>query len=116
MRFSSDAMDVGNKLRIDKVKKEARLLSLASSIIFVGVFAIFYLAYLNNSSGPVNPFIERNRAFLLFVPLVMPVAAIVRLTSLRFSRNTRLPFIDCWFVHILILIPYAILFRIIVSF
>ena len=108
MRFGRDATRVGNASRIDEVMKEARFLSLASSVVFLGVFTIFVLVSLTALPDPLILFIERSSFLLLFVPLVMPVAAIVRLANLWFSRKIRVPFIDGWLVHILILIPYTI--------
>jgi hypothetical protein len=94
--------------------KEARLLSLASSVVFLGVFTIFVFFSLGALPDPLIHFIERNLFLLLFVPLVIPIAAIVRLANLWFSRNIRMPFIDCWLVHVLILTPYTIVARAIV--
>lgn len=113
MRFGRNAMNVGNASRIDEVK-EARLLSLASSVVFLGVLTIFVFVSLGALPDPLIQFFEYNRFLLLFVPLVMPIAAIIRLANLWFSRNIRMPFIDGWLVHVLILIPYTIIARAIV--
>ncbi len=111
MRILRDARNVGDSSRIDEVMKEARLLSLASSVVFLGVFTIFIFFLLTALPDALIQFIERNRFLLLIVPLVMPIAAIVRLANLWLSRDLRMPFIDGWLVHLLILIPYMILAR-----
>ena len=115
MTFGKDAMNVGDPFRFDDVKKEARLLSLAAGAVFLGAFTIFVLAWLATLPDPLIQFIERNRLLLLIAPVVIPIAAIVRLSSLRISKKARLPFVDCWLVHMLILIPYSILLRMLVS-
>lgn len=115
MTFCKDAMTVGDAFGIDAVKKEARLLSLAASAVFLGAFTVFVLAWLAPLPDPLMQFIDRKRFLLLLAPVVIPIAAIVRLSSLRISSKARLPFVDCWLVHVLILIPYSILLRMLVS-
>ena len=47
---------------------------------------------------------------LVFVPTLLPCFAFVRLIRLRLLEKRRIPFFDGWFVHLAILVPYAVVF------
>ena len=84
------------------------MLSLASSSIFLLIIVVFFFTITNQTTSPLFAFIARHGGPLLFVPVLLPCFALVRLARLRFLRKSRVPFFDGWFIHLAILLPYAI--------
>lgn len=91
-------------------KAEHRVLSLASSSVFLLSFCAFLYAFANRTSSSLSAFVAEYGVPLVFVPTLLPCFALVRLIRLRLLEKRRIPFFDGWFVHLAILMPYAVVF------
>ncbi len=63
----------------------------------------------NQSISRFFAFIAEHGLPLVFVPALLPIYALVRLARLSFLDKCHIPFLDGWFIHLAILLPYAIL-------
>ena len=88
---------------------EHRVLSLASSLVFLLSFALSFYAVASLPPSPFFSFLTEHWNPLIFVPMLVPFIALLRLFHLRFVRKTDIPFLDGWFIHLIILLPYAIM-------
>ncbi len=86
---------------------EFRVLSLASSSIFLLSFAAALYAIANSGTSPLLSSLAEYWVPLLFVPATLPLFALFRLPYLQFVRKTHIPFVDGWFIHLAIVLLYA---------
>ena len=87
---------------------EYRVLSLASSSVFLLTIAVYLYGVTNLTTSPIISFLTEPWLALLFVPALLPCVALLRLIYLRFLRKFGVPFFDGWFIHLIILLPYVI--------
>ena len=88
---------------------EHRVLSLASSLVFLLSFALSFYAVAGLPPSPFFSFLTEHWIPLIFVPVLVPCIALARLFHLRFVKKMDIPFFDGWFIHLVILLPYAIM-------
>jgi hypothetical protein len=91
----------------DPHRKEIRRLSLTSSIVFLLLAGFFTLIVSIRIEGQALLLIGSSLQILLFVPLALAFAFIVRLVHLRLTTNARIPFVSGWLIQVSILILYT---------
>ena len=85
-----------------------RVLSLASSWIFiVCVTTVTIVLFFPDSDSKSGLDVEEWAPLLLF-PMILPALSVLKLTHLRMARKIGTPFLDGWFIHLLILALYGI--------
>ena len=89
-------------------KAEHRVLSLASSIVFLLSFAVVLATVRNRTASPFFALIANHGALLISVPTLIPCLGVVRLTRLRLLEKRHTPFVDGWLIHLAILLPCTI--------
>lgn len=94
----------------DPHQKEIRRLSLTSSIVFLLLAGYFILIFSIRIEGLALLLIGSSLRILLFAPLALALAFIVRLVYLRLITNARIPFVNGWLIQVSILILYTSLY------
>ena len=89
--------------------EEHRVLSLASSSVFLLTVVVFTLTVVYQGTNPLFTILARHGAPLLLVPVLLPCFSLTRLVRNRLLRRRRVPFFDGWFIHLFILLPYVIM-------
>jgi hypothetical protein len=85
-----------HKAEIVSPEREIRVLSLGASFVFLADFGL-YIAHLALDRFPPPYFVG---LMLLFAPLAISAASIVRLLYLHFRGGFSVPFVDGWLIHI----------------
>ncbi|MDJ0794908.1 MAG: hypothetical protein QNI98_11765 [Woeseiaceae bacterium] len=91
-----------------KQRIEYRALSLASSAVFLASFAVLFYAVSYRTTNSLYSVLAEHWIPLLFVPVALPILSVFRLAYLRFVKLVRIPIVDGWSIHVIILAPYAI--------
>jgi len=86
---------------------EYRVLSLASSWVFLASFALFVFAT-TQTLNPLGSILSDYQCPLIILPTILPCFSLLRLVRLRLASKVHIPFFDGWFIHIVILTPYVI--------
>ena len=100
-------MDTGYPFHTDDPKVEVRFLSIGVSLVFLAVVAIHFIFVGLDSSRYSQLFDGQAGPVLLFAPLAFAGVSIARLCYLRFARDTLIPFVDGWFIHVCVVALYT---------